>query len=74
MPVVFHGRRSPTRLTGEDMVIDDSLQKPQVPGAVGRSPSVPADRMGACVDRFPIHTASPLFRRVGIRIINFEAC
>ena len=37
-------------------------------------PTTPADQAGAYVDCFPAHTASPNGRRVGIRIVTFEAC
>jgi hypothetical protein len=36
--------------------------------------STPADRAGARVDCFPAHAAFPNGRRVGIRIVTFEAC
>src|SRR5262249_2303436 len=47
------------------------LPEPPFPRAV---PTTPADRAGACVDYFPAHAASPNGRRVGIRIVTFEAC
>ena len=37
-------------------------------------PTTPADRTGARVDCFPAHAAFPKWRRVGIRIVTFEAC
>ena len=37
-------------------------------------PTTPADRVDARVDCFPTHAAFPKTRRVGIRIVTFEAC
>ena len=37
-------------------------------------PTTPADRAGARVDCFPAREPSPNGRRVGIRIVTFEAC
>ena len=37
-------------------------------------PTTPADRTGARVDCFPAHAAFPNGRRIGIRIVTFEAC
>ena len=37
-------------------------------------PITPADRTGTRVDYFPVHAPSPRFSRVGIRVMDFEAC
>src|SRR6266853_5829769 len=37
-------------------------------------PTTSADRVGACADCFPTRAAFPNGRRVGIRIVTFEAC
>src|ERR1700756_875778 len=37
-------------------------------------PTTPADRAGAHVDTSPLMQPSPYTRRVGIRIVTFEAC
>ena len=48
---------------------------PRLPASFRRAvPTTPADRTGACVDYFPLARPSPNGRRVGIRIVTFEAC
>ncbi len=49
---------------------------PRLPGTPFRRavPTTPADRAGASVDFSPLVLPSPNGRRVGIRIVTFEAC